>query len=401
MRVELLTNTSENNHLSALNQLLSKADEVYMATAFLRVSGLSQLLPGIKKCLSNEGKVTMIIGKNFAQTEPEALRKLHQLSVKRKNLWVRFSLGLTEHGTFHPKVFLIKKGRDADIITGSANITGGGLVSNEECSLWVQAKSTEDIYKDTKAYLVGLTSDEYSEDLSLLVINKYETFFNKFKNIRKSIKQSPEHKGELEFNYTNLLKHLKAFDKEQRANLQAAKKRSYNKARKVLEEIAYGNRLTEKKFADLLDELVGSAGAGRLWHSGSLYRHRRLVYPNYKKFKRLVRYAIENANSDPAVVYEHAKELVNKIDGAGPNYVAEILMTIRPKKFANLNRNPITVLRDEAGVALKATSGSFSGDDYSEYCSLVKEICQKLELEDMLEADTFFNEIYWKIYKKD
>lgn len=371
-----------------------------MATAFLRVSGLSQLLPGIRKCLSNGGKVTMVIGKNFAQTEPEALRKLHQLSVKQTNLLIRFSLGLNEQGTFHPKVFLVRNGRDADVISGSANITGGGLVTNEECSLWVQTKSTEDIYKETKKYLLGLTSDEYSEDLTLLVISKYETYFNKFKNIRKTIKQSPEHKGELEFNYTNLLKHLKAFDKEQRTNLQASKKRSYKEARKVLDEIAYGNRLTEKKFAGLLDELVGSAGGGRLWHSGSLYRHRRLVYPNYKKFKQLVRYAIENANSDPAVVYAHAKELVDQIAGAGPNYVAEILMTIRPKKFANLNQNPIKVLRKEAGVALKSSSGSFSGDDYSEYCSLVKEICKKLELEDMLEADTFFNEIYWKIYKK-
>lgn len=398
MRVELLTNATENNHLNALNQLLPEADEVYMATAFLRVSGLSQLLSGIRNCLSNGGKVTMVIGKNFAQTEPEALRKLHQLSVKQGNLLIRFSLGLEEHGTFHPKVFLVRKGRDADIITGSANITGGGLVSNEECSIWVQTKSTEDIYKETKKYLLGLTSDKYSEDLTLLVISKYETYFNQFKNIRKTIKQSPEHKGELEFNYTNLLKHLKAFDKEQRVNLQASKKRSYQKARKILDEIAYGNRLTEQKFADLLDELVGKAGGGRLWHSGSLYRHRRLVYPNYKKFKHLVRYAIENANSDPAVVYAHAKELVMEIDGAGPNYVAEILMTIRPKKFANLNRNPIKVLRDEAGVSLKATSGSFTGDDYSEYCSLVKEICKKLELEDMLEADTFFNEIYWKIY---
>jgi hypothetical protein len=62
-----------------------------------------------------------------------------------------------------------------------------------------------------------------------------------------------------------------------------------------------------------------------------------------------------------------------------------------------MNKNPITVLRREGGVNIKASSSSYSGSDYKEYCNLIKEISLKLELQNMLEADSFFNEIYWKI----
>lgn len=65
----------------------------------------------------------------------------------------------------------------------------------------------------------------------------------------------------------------------------------------------------------------------------------------------------------------------------------------------NMNRNPITVLKLEGGVNLKAHSSSFTSGDYAEYCELIKEISLKLGLRNMLEADTFFNEIYWKLDK--
>ena len=70
-------------------------------------------------------------------------------------------------------------------------------------------------------------------------------------------------------------------------------------------------------------------------------------------------------------------------------------MTYQPDRFANLNLNPITVLKEEAGVFYKATSDSFNGDDYEEYCEVINEICQELGLKNMLEADSFINEVYW------
>ena len=96
-------------------------------------------------------------------------------------------------------------------------------------------------------------------------------------------------------------------------------------------------------------------------------------------------------------MFENAKIKVNLIEGAAVNYITEIMMTYNNNDFANMNKNPLTVLREEGGVNLKAHSSSFKGVDYAEYCELIEEISTKLGLNDMLEADSFFNEIYWKI----
>jgi hypothetical protein len=124
---------------------------------------------------------------------------------------------------------------------------------------------------------------------------------------------------------------------------------------------------------------------------------RRSVYPYYNEFRDLVRYIRESKTSSATVVFKKAKEKVKKIEGAAVNYIAEIMMTYNPNEFANMNRNPITVLRKEGGVNLKSHSSSFTEVNYAEYCDLVREISEKLGLKNMLEADSFFNEIYWDI----
>src|SRR5690606_18052799 len=107
---------------------------------------------------------------------------------------------------------------------------------------------------------------------------------------------------------------------------------------------------------------------------------------------QLVQFIKENKNALPSKVFVEAKKLVGKIKGAGLNYVTEIMMTFEPERFANLNANPITVLDKEAGVCFKAHSISFNGKDYQEYCFLTEEIGNKLNLKNMMEVDSFFNE---------
>ena len=161
--------------------------------------------------------------------------------------------------------------------------------------------------------------------------------------------------------------------------------------------IAEAKDFTQEQFEPLLDKLVGSKNEKNLWHSGSLFRLRRSVYPYYKEFRELVLLIRSNKNNSANYVFSNAKEKVKLIKGAAENYITEIMMTYNITNFANLNNNPITVLKKEGGVNIKASTSSFTGIDYDEYCELVKEICFKLGLKNMLEADSFFNEIYWQI----
>jgi hypothetical protein len=73
------------------------------------------------------------------------------------------------------------------------------------------------------------------------------------------------------------------------------------------------------------------------------------------------------------------------------------MMTFQPERFGNLNGNPIKVLKKEAGVYFKSHSSLYTGDNYQEYCLIIREICNELELKNLLEVDSFFNIIYWKL----
>lgn len=396
--MKFLANTKSANHLTVLTDNLKLYDEVFFAVAFLKVSGLNKLIQTIMEFLKSGGQITIIAGQNFALTEPEALHTLRKLFLTSPTSKLYLAKADSVNSIFHTKLYLFKYKSDCCIISGSANITGGGLTTNKETSLIANCNDTDTTWKEAKKYFDTLVSADNASEATLLVIKQYETFYEQQKQHNKKAKPIPTRtKSQLAFDYANLLKHFKKFNNKQRQENFKEKLSHYKQARQILDEIADNPKLTQKQFEPLLDRLVGSKEENNLWHSGSLFRLRRSVYPYYKEFRDLVRYIRENKSSSATVVFKNAKEKVKKIEGAAVNYIAEILMTYNQNEFANMNRNPITVLRTEGGVNLKSHSSSFTEVDYAEYCDLVKEISEKLALRNMLEADSFFNEIYWEI----
>lgn len=85
----------------------------------------------------------------------------------------------------------------------------------------------------------------------------------------------------------------------------------------------------------------------------------------------------------------------NEISGIGENIITEILMTFSCKKFANLNRNPLTVL-SLIGKKYK-NPNAFNEADYASYTLLLSKIIQELEMNSFLEIDSFFNYVYWNL----
>lgn len=395
--MKFVTNRKKESHLTVVLDNLKLFEEVYIAVAFLKVSGLNLLIQTISEVVKANHKVIIIAGQNFALTEPEALHTLRKLF--KTSQTSKLYLAKTNHSrVFHPKLYLFKNNKDCCVISGSANITSGGLLNNQESSLVLDCSDTETVWIEAKRYFESLLSNDNAEEATLLAIKKYETFYEEQKAHNKKSKPFPtKSKSQLAFDYDSLLNHFKKFDNKERQDEFQNKTRNYKKARKVLDEIADNPRLTQKQFEPLLDSLVGSKEDFNLWHSGSLFRLRRKVYPYFKEFRELVKYIRENKDETPSIVFNNAKSKVKGIEGASVNYITEIMMTYNYQDFANMNKNPITVLRREGGVNIKASSESFTGLDYEEYCELVCEISEKLGLKNMLEADSFFNEIYWTI----
>lgn len=399
--MKFLSNQKSENHQTVIVDNLQLSSEAYIAIAFLKVSGLNKLITPIKSLLKSGGQITIIAGQNFALTEPEALHTLRKSFQNYPTSKIYLAKANSSNRIFHPKLYLFKRKNDCFIISGSANITEGGLINNNEVSLISDCNESESFWTDAKNYFNSLLTPENSEEATLLAIKKYETFFEQQKQYNKRAKAIPtKTKSQLAFDYDSLLKYFLKFDNTKRQQNFKDKLSNYKEAKKVLDEIADSTRLTQKQFEPLLDSLVGSSENYSLWHSGSLFRLRKFVYPYYKEFRDLIRYIRDNKSLTPSVVFNNAKDIVNSIEGASVNYITEIMMTYNSKDFANMNKNPLTVLRKEGGVNIKASSSSYTGLDYEEYCELIKEISFKLGLQNMLEADSFFNNIYWKIKAK-
>lgn len=386
------------NHLATITENLKVHDQAFFAVAFLKTSGLNNLIKPFKDFLKSGGQLTIVVGQNFALTEPNALHELRNLFKPFPTSKLFLAKANVATNVFHPKLYLFKSQKDCCVISGSANITKGGLIDNKETSIVADCNENDAVWKDAKSYFDTLLNLENSDEATLLVIKQYETFFEQQKQYNKRAKPIPtKTKSQLAFDYNNLVKHFKKFNNSERQENFKEKLNNYKKAKAILDQIADNTRLTQAQFEPLLDSLVGSKDEYNLWHSGSLFRLRRSVYPYFKEFRDLVRYIRDNKNQSADIVFENAKEKVKMIEGAAVNYITEIMMTYNNKDFANMNKNPLTVLRTEGGVNIKASSSSFSGADYDEYCELIKEICSKLGLQNMLEADSLFNEIYWEI----
>ncbi len=394
--MQLITNNESQTHLSVIKSAFDTAEQVFIAVAFLKQSGLNELLPSIKKCLRRSCTVTVVCGLDFALTEPTALHQLRKLFEGTSSKLKLFS-SAERNTIFHPKFFLFENVKYATVIIGSANLTRGGLVGNEECSLQVNTETTSEFFGQAKQYMMRLA--DLAEQATLLRVLQYESFYNEQAGARNAAKAKPDARPTL-FNYDNLHEWLRLYEEEKdREGIYRDKLMDYRNARGLLDEIAEIPNISREAFIPLFEQLVGGAGIKRSWHSGSIYRKKTFVFDHAHQFQEVVRFVRQNRNQPAGIVFEQANVLVSLVGGSGVNTVTEIMMTYQPSLFANLNTNPITVLRNEGDVLLPAHRNSFHGPQYELYCDLIREICQQLGLRDMLEADSLFNFIYWKIYE--
>jgi HKD family nuclease len=399
-QAQILTNSTHRNHLTKVLEFLEDADEVWFATAFLKMSGLLLLLPAIKGHIGKNKKIRIITGQNFGLTEPDAFSELHRLFDKRRSAKLYLDKAGLKTKIFHPKLFMFKTGSDVKIISGSANITKGGLCDNQEFSVCFETSITNLDFIEVVDYFDLITSIEHAEEVTLAAINRYKQYFDQQKDARKDQKAVPDKStDEYDFDYTKLRKRLKTYDRKNFDIESKHRAEDYRIAKDLLDEIVTSTRLTQTRFAEIIDDLVGRKGQHGLWRSGSLLRLRLNVHKCQSEFKDLVKFIKKNQQQEAGKIFINAKKYVEKVKGARMNYVAEIMMTYQPDRFANLNSNPISVLKEEAGVYYKSHSDSYTAEDYQQYCGVIQEICKELGLKNMLEADSFINDIYWELKK--
>jgi HKD family nuclease len=155
---------------------LRDARSVTLVMAFAKMSGWNTIKEPL---LTGDAQVNIIVGLNFAITEPAVLTEWLRL---KANDPYRFSIEVAPTDpVFHPKVMLVERpGGGRFAIIGSGNLTGGGLITNVECGVFIEKKARLD---ELAVWCVELAR----EPLSAEIIEEYKKIHAAF---ARAIRQS-------------------------------------------------------------------------------------------------------------------------------------------------------------------------------------------------------------------
>lgn len=399
--VSFISNTNT-NHKAILIDLMNRSDEIIIAVGFLKYSGFELIREDLKLfCASKNKKVTFYIGLGFGETEPLALKDLYKIICK--NPQNRLFLCVPDAGIFHPKVYVFRTGEELTIIIGSANLTANGWKINDEVSIMFDTTIKSEEYKQLMSYFCQLDQKYASKDIGKLI--------EKYSREKSSYDDRYEYKPKFEFKIQKssvkgidmpMLEHyFKMYIPGERDYIDSLEREdAYQQAKRNLNKLASDKPLSQSEVSRLFGQLVGHKEyKPKLWNSGSIHRHTRKTLSNPGSLRELVRTIKQFSKLETGIAFEKSMTTLNqmkkqkRISGIGENIVTEILMTFEPDKFANLNDNPLRVLK-EAGKVFPAPTG-FNSKVYVEYVELLIRIRNRLNMSTFLEIDSFFNFIYW------
>lgn len=401
--MKIIDNKDTENHLSIFKKHIEQSDEVFIAVAFFKKSGLDLIIKEIEEALKRETIITIVCGLDFYQTEPEALKTMSSMSYQYDNC----KLLVHNHKkniTFHPKIFCFTKNIETHLIIGSANFTRGGLENNFEVSLATNFKNNSSQYEELHN-LINSIKEQTSELDDIELSNYTRKYQINKQNQKDAIKKSKEEENAIFNLNTELIENflIEYLSDTEKQNDYKLRKKNYLKAYQILEKIRTED-IKEDVFFNYYETLVGRANEKSLWHSGSIYRGKNSVKKHHHKFKSLLNEIINNLDKDPENIYKqvekyYKKNTPEKINGLGPNIITEILNTYLPEKYAVLNQNPLTSIK-YFGFEKFPHAQNFKPINYKDFNNLISGLMKICKFETLGQVDHFLNFIYWKVKDK-
>ncbi|GAA3761346.1 phospholipase D family protein [Streptomyces tremellae] len=132
-------------------------DELKIAVAWAKRSGLGRVWDVLEEFRAQGGKVLLILGVSEGGATREGLELALQVADE----------GYVFHDprrTFHPKVYFACSSGQRSLLVGSSNLTAGGLSWNYEASMWVDwdTGEGEDVTSEVSAWFDGLIAERES-----------------------------------------------------------------------------------------------------------------------------------------------------------------------------------------------------------------------------------------------
>lgn len=193
-KIQILANTNYTLAEVIKSELL-ESTKVSIAVAFLRKSGIEQILKALDYALiKNNAKLEIIMGLDFKTTDYNALLTLEEIRSKYSG-FNYYCFGDKRDNfnelIFHPKIYLFSSDLSDNTkytsIVGSSNLTGGGLSSNFEVNA---------IFRETKPVYYSQLEAIYNEiKYTDSVFIPSKDYLEKYGVIRKDIDRTGEKIG--------------------------------------------------------------------------------------------------------------------------------------------------------------------------------------------------------------
>src|ERR1017187_6690948 len=351
---------------------LKKAEEIWVAVGLLNMGGLQFILETISKTC----KLNFVVGIDLP-TDPRALSKLLSLKGKRT-----ITTKILTEEFFHPKVYIIKSGRQLMAFVGSANCTKGGLEDNIEMSI-----ATKD--KIVCKELIEWFTENLLTNSQPLTADFIKDYTPKYNNRIKRKKKEEKEIGELKENDQIKLQ----------ANLKAKAKfiSALVKIRKTKDYVQYkiSRQTIVKKLRRCLDypnfKKIDLKTFFSIKELGTIVpiRVKGNILANTKKFTELMRFI---CNEDIPVKTRIDEALIGElsIENIGVGFITKVLVTHNPKKYY-LHNEVFTDRLKPFGLVLPR--GLSFGEKYELTRDILKEIMEIAKIEDFATLD----ECLWSI----
>ncbi len=124
--MKLITNISDTSHRHRLVELISTADKIVLCSGWINPKGLKTILNPLKSALERGADVRIYTNKKH--TPKRCINTLSRAGINHK-------IVDNETKYLHSKIFYFTEGKSYTVLIGSANLTYGGLVDNEELSV--------------------------------------------------------------------------------------------------------------------------------------------------------------------------------------------------------------------------------------------------------------------------
>ncbi len=207
-----LTTGGEDPFLPQLLQAIERADQIFMAIAFVRFSGLSLIFDALQEAVERGKTLRILTGDYLGLTEPHALRKLLQLLPEAQDHACELKIFEARNVSFHPKAYLFvtmgaleSEVQDGFAYVGSSNLSKSALQEGIEWNIRVDLKENAGRFIQLLSAYQDLFESPKTQPLTPAWINAYQERRKQFRSRLPASEYAPEQSVEPQQHQTEAL----------------------------------------------------------------------------------------------------------------------------------------------------------------------------------------------------